>query len=293
MKANRASRTAQYMALFRAIETVRPSHKRLFADPYATIFLDDRLKRVIRFSMLPFIGRLIPKIIQSRGPGALSSGIARTKYIDDLLNQTIRNGVKQVMILGAGFDTRALRLDFLHSVPVIEIDHPDTAKFKIDKLKEALGQLPQNVSYFQTDFNKESLEELAIEHQLNCNIPTTIIWEGVTNYLTQQGVDKTLEFVKTFATGSYIIFTYIDKLVLDRPQSFIGAEKVSKNLRKNEECWTLGFKPEELSGYLARFHLVLLDDLGAAEYRDRYMSDRKEISRGYEFYRVAFATRRE
>lgn len=281
------------MAFFRAIETVRPSHKRLFADPYATIFLDDGLKRAIKLSTLPLIGRVVPKIIQSKGPGALSSGIARTKYIDDLLQQTIRNGVKQVIILGAGFDTRTLRLDFLHSVPVIEIDHPDTAKLKIEKLEEALGQLPQNVSYFQIDFNKQSLEDLASEHNLNFNIPTTIIWEGVTNYLTQQAADKTLEFVEKFTIGSYIIFTYVNKLVLDNPRSFIGTEKVFKNLSKNEECWTLGFKPEELSGYLVRFHLILLEDLGAAEYRDRYMSDRKEISRGYEFYRVAFATRRE
>jgi methyltransferase (TIGR00027 family) len=293
MKANRASRTAQYMALFRAIETVRPSHNRLFVDPYAKIFLDDGLKRAIKLSTLPFIGRFVLKIIQSRGPGALSSGIARTKYIDDLLQETIRNGVKQVIILGAGFDTRGLRLDFLGSVPVIEIDHPDTAKFKIEKLKETLGQLPSNVSYFQIDFNKQSLEELARDHHLDFNIPTTIIWEGVTNYLTQQAFDKTLEFVKKFTIGSYIIFTYVNKLVLDNPQSFIGTEKVFKNLRKNEECWTLGFKPEELSGYLARFHLVLLEDLGAAEYRDRYMPDRKEILKGYEFYRVAFATRQE
>ena len=281
------------MALFRAIETVRPSHKRLFADPYATIFLDGGLKRAIKLSTLPFIGRLIPKIIQSKGPGALSSGIARTKYIDDLLEQTIRNGVRQVIILGAGFDTRALRLDLLHSVPVIEIDHPDTAKFKIDKLKEALEKLPKNVSYLQTDFNKQSLEDLASEHHLNLNIPTTIIWEGVTNYLTQQAVDKTFEFVKKFTIGSHIIFTYINKLVLDNPRSFVGTEKVLKNLSKNEECWTLGLKPEELSGYLTRFHLVLLEDLGAAEYRDKYMPDRKEISKGYEFYRVAFATRQE
>jgi len=281
------------MAFFRALETVRPSHKRLFSDPYATIFLDDGLKRAIKLSTLPLIGWLVPKIIQSKGPGALSSGIARTKYIDDLLQQTIRNGVKQVIILGAGFDTRTLRLNFLHSIPAIEIDHPDTAKLKIEKLKEALGQLPQNVSYFQIDFNKQSLEDLANEHNLNFNIPTTIIWEGVTNYLTQQAADKTLEFVEKFTTGSYIIFTYVNKLVLDNPRSFIGTEEVFKNLSKNEECWTLGFKPEELSGYLVRFHLILLEDLGAAEYRDRYMSDRKEISKGYEFYRVALAARQE
>jgi|SRR5208337_3795114 len=127
MKANTASRTAQYMALFRAFETVCPFHIRLFSDPYAVSFLDNGLKLVIRISTFPLFGRFIPKIIQSKGPGALSSGIARTKYIDDLLELTIRNGVKQVLILGAGFDTRALRLGFLNTISIIEIDHPDTS----------------------------------------------------------------------------------------------------------------------------------------------------------------------
>lgn len=281
------------MALFRAIETGRPSHKRLFTDPYAGMFLDEGLKRATKFSKFPLIGQLIPKIIQKKGPGALSSGIARTKYIDDLLRQTIRKGVKQVIILGAGFDTRVLRLDFLNPIPVIEIDHPDTARLKIAKLKEALGRLPQNVSYFQIDFNKQSLEDLARENNINFNISTTIIWEGVTNYLTQQTIDETFEFVKKFTSGSYLIFTYINRLVLDNPGLFMGAEKVFKNLIRNEERWTFGFNPEELSGYLAKFHLTLLEDLGAGEYRKRYMPDRKAISKGYEFYRVAFAALHE
>ena len=291
MKANTASRTAQYMALFRAIETGRPSHRRLFTDPYASIFLDQKLNRVAKFSKLPLIGRLIPKIIQRKGPGALSSGIARTKYIDELLWQTILKGVKQVIILGAGFDTRSLRLDYLNSIPVWEIDHPDTAKWKMNRLKETLGHLPPNVWYLQIDFNKQSLEDLASKHNLNFNIPTTIIWEGVTNYLTQQAIDKTFEFVKEFTSGSYLIFTYINRLVLDNPGSFMGTERVFKNLTKNEECWTFGFNPEELSGYLAEFHLTLLEDLGADEYRKKYMPDREAISKGYEFYRVAFVSR--
>jgi len=293
MKANTASRTAQYMALFRAIETGRPFRKRLFTDPYAIMFLDKGLKWAAKISKCPLIGRLIPKIIQRKGPGALSSGVARTKYIDDLLWQTIRKGVKQVIILGAGFDTRSLRLDYLNSIPVIEIDHPDTAKWKISRLKETLGHLPQNVSYFQIDFNKQSLGDLASEHNLNFNIPTTIIWEGVTNYLTQQAIDETFEFVNKFTSGSYLIFTYINRLVLDNPGSFMGTERVFRNLTKNEEHWTFGFNPEELSGYLAKFHLTLLEDLGAGEYRKKYMPNREAISKGYEFYRVAFVTRQE
>lgn len=117
------------MALFRAIETQMPVSRRLFTDKYAINFLDKGLKTAVKISGLPVIGSLIPKIIHSKALGALSSGIARTKFIDDLLLQTIQNGIQQVLILGAGFDTRALRLDYLKNIPVIEIDHPDTSKF--------------------------------------------------------------------------------------------------------------------------------------------------------------------
>jgi methyltransferase (TIGR00027 family) len=279
------------MALFRAIETGRPSHKRLFTDPYAAMFLDAGLKCTVRLSKFPLIGRFVPKIIQRRAPGALSSGIARTKYIDDILWQTTRKGVRQVMILGAGFDTRALRLDYLNSIPVLEIDHPDTARWKMNRLKENLGHLPQNVSYLQIDFNRQSLEDLAGEHNLNFSIPTTIIWEGVSNYLTEPAIEKTFEFVSRFTRGSYLIFTYIDRLVLESPGSFTGTEKLFKNLIKSEERWTFGFNLQELSGYLAKFHLTLLEDLGAGEYRKRYMPEREALAKGYEFYRVAFAAR--
>jgi O-methyltransferase involved in polyketide biosynthesis len=93
--------------------------------------------------------------------------------------------------------------------------------------------------------------------------------------------------------GSYIIFTYVNKHVLENPRSFIGTEKLFRNLSKNDERWTFGFKPEELSDYLAKFGLTVLKDLGASEYRNIYMPDRKELLKGYEFYRVAFATRQE
>ena len=292
MKAHFVSRTAQYRAFFRALETVRPHNKRLFSDPYAISFLDNGLKLAVRISTFPLIGWFIPKIIQYKDPGALSSGIARTKHIDDLLEKTVRNGVKQIIILGAGFDTRALRLDFLKTIPVIEIGHPGTSKFKLNKLEKMLGKLPQNVNYLQIDFNKQSLDDLATEHNINFNIPTTIVWEGVTNYLTQQAIDDTFKFIAKFKKSPHIIFTYINKLVLDDPQSFIGTEKLFKNLEKNKEDWIFGFQPEGLPGYLSQFNLTLLEDLGADEYRAEYMSDRKNISKGYEFYRVAYAKAR-
>lgn len=287
MKADKASQTAQYMALFRALETTQPANKRLFIDPYAVAFLDGKLNWAARLSYLSFVRNYVQHTIHKKIPGALTSGIARTRYIDDLLQQTVQHNIQQVIILGAGFDTRALRLDCLSNLPVIEIDHPNTARKKTAILKRTLGQLPNHIHYWQTDFNRESLQELAEREKLDLSIPTTIIWEGVTNYLHAQAIDSTFAFAGRFATGSYIIFTYIHQQVLDAPETFFGAEKLLKDLDAIEERWTYGFRPEKLSAYLQPYNFVLLEDSGATDYRNRYLPNRPE--KGYEFYRVAFA----
>jgi methyltransferase (TIGR00027 family) len=287
MKTDKASRTAQYMALFRALETNRKADDRLFTDPFAIYFLERGLRIATRASKIPFVRNYITKTIQNRIPGALSSGLARTKYIDDLLQNTITDGIKQVVILGAGFDTRASRLEFLKSISTIEIDHPNTSNFKTDILKKHYGKLPENITYCKIDFNKQNLEQLAVQNNFDFTKPTTVIWEGVTNYLTDEAINKTFSFIAKFPKGSYVIFTYVHKQVLDNPSSFLGGEKLLADLENIEERWTYGFLPNQLSNYLKQFDLILIEDLGATEYRHKYLPTRSE--NGYEFYRVAIA----
>ncbi|WP_166919555.1 class I SAM-dependent methyltransferase [Flavobacterium poyangense] len=287
MKANKTSRTAQYMALFRALESQRDSNDRLFYDPYAIHFLDLKLRLAVRLSKNKRVRKYISTTIQNKIPGAFSSGLARTKYIDDLLQSSLSEGITQVIILGAGFDTRALRLDFLKSASVIEIDHPNTSNFKIDIFKKRIGKPPENITYCQIDFNKQSLDELAVQYHFDFTKPTTLIWEGVTNYLTAAAISKTFTFISRFPKGSVIIFTYVHQEILTDPSSFLGGEKLLKDLEKLEEHWTFGFLPSELPDYLKQFNLTLLEDLGAKEYRKKYLPNRNE--KGYEFYRVAMA----
>jgi methyltransferase (TIGR00027 family) len=287
MKTDKASRTAQYMALFRALETNREASDRLFEDLYAIYFLDSGLRLATRASKIPFVRNYVTKTVRKRVPGAFSSGLARTKYIDDLLQNTIAGGVKQVIILGAGFDTRASRLKFLESIPVIEIDHPNTSNFKTDILEKHLGKLPENVTYCKIDFNKQSLGQLAAQNNFDFTKPTTVIWEGVTNYLSEEAIHKTFAFIAKFPKGSHVIFTYVHRRVLDNPNSFLGGEKLLADLERIEERWTFGFLPDELPDYLNQFGLILTEDLGATEYRDKYLPGRSE--KGYEFYRVAMA----
>lgn len=284
MKADKASKTAQYMALFRALETARTPDDRIFTDPDAIRFLDPVLQFAARLSSLPPLRMLIEQYIQRKVPGALSSGVARTKYIDDILFKAMASGLRQVIILGAGFDTRALRLDFLQAVPVIEIDHPNTSYKKLKILADALHG---NISYLQIDFNVQSLTQLSEKKSINYNIPTAIIWEGVTNYLSADAVDSTFAWIRKFARGSYVIFTYVHADLLTSPDKFFGGKKLLKGLAEIDERWTFGFRPGQLSAYLTKYNLELMEDLGAEEYRARYLPQRNQ--RGYEFYRTAYA----
>jgi O-methyltransferase involved in polyketide biosynthesis len=158
-------------------------------------------------------------------------------------------------------------------------------------LKKSIRQLPANVNFQQVDFNEQSLNEIAEQARINFLLPTTIIWEGVTNYLTKETIDDTFNFTKQFISPFNIIFTYIDKDVLDHPRHFKGTEQLFINLKNNEEEWTFGFTPNKLSAYLQQFNLALKEDLNATEYRSRYMPDRMGLLEGYEFYRVVAAKR--
>lgn len=289
MKKDTPSKTARYMALYRAMETMRPRSKRLFTDPYAIHFLTPAHRLLCSLALLPPAERLFYDLIQRRIPGALASGLARTRLIDDLLETTLQQGAGQVIILGAGFDTRNLRLTNLQDLPIIEIDHPDTARRKLHTLSRHIKTLPKNTRYLSIDFNSQSLEDLFRQQSIDLSIPTTLIWEGVTNYLQKEAVDAVFALARKFAKGSFVIFTYIDKQVLENPTLYYGAMRLIKDLDAIEERWTFGFRPEELPGYLADFGLQLLKDAGAADYRQQYIPERKKILKGYEFYRVAMA----
>ncbi|MDO6429132.1 SAM-dependent methyltransferase [Flavitalea sp. BT771] len=289
MKANTPSKTAQYMALYRAMETRRPKNRRLFTDPYAIHFLDFSLRLACRAAVFPPAEHLLYRCIQRRIPGALASGLARTCLIDEWLETTVSRGIQQLIILGAGFDTRSLRLDYLRALPVIEIDHPDTARRKLQVLEHHAPTLPGNTRYLSIDFDRQSLEDLFRQQHVDLSVPTTLIWEGVTNYLRKEAVDAVFGLAAQLPKGSFIIFTYVDRKVLEDPAAFFGAERLLNDLAAIEERWTFGFRPEELPTYLAGFGMRLIKDTGAADYRQRYLPERKKILKGYEFYRVAMA----
>ena len=159
MKKGRASRTAEYMALFRALEATRPADRRLFEDRFAAAFLSPRLRFVVGLSKVPLAGGLVRAYIDHQWPGARTSAVARTRFIDDAAEEALRSAAEQVVILGAGFDARAYRIAAMARAAVVfEVDHPSTSAAKRTIVQAVLSSVPRHVRFVPLDFNAEPLQ---------------------------------------------------------------------------------------------------------------------------------------
>jgi methyltransferase (TIGR00027 family) len=282
------SKTAGHMALIRALEFLKPLDTRLFTDSYARQFVPARHRLLLGPAHLPAMRALLEAYFDWRVPGARTSGAARTRMIDDWVREGLDSLVKQVVILGAGFDCRALRLKELASISVFEVDRPAMVTRKEHILAKS-RLTPRRIRRIGVDFQKDNLGNLLVEAGYLANLRTLFIWEGVTNYLDVQAVEAVFNFfAQEAAIGSRIIFTYVHADVLNRRFKAPGVLRLNAALRAYGEPWIFGFVPEEVPAYLAKKGIRLLADLGAAEYRAKYMPLVKKLV-GYEFYRVALA----
>lgn len=276
------SRTAVHVALFRALESAR-SADRLFVDPYALRFLTPGYRAVALAARVAPVGRRLEQYIDSRWSGGpRGSAVVRTRLIDDWVTSAVDGGARQVLVLGAGFDSRAYRLGALEGTAVYEVDHPSTQAVKQRALRGHSG----DVVFVPVDFLRDDLGAALTRAGFDAGMRTVVIWEGVTNYLTAAAVDATLRaLVRMAPVGSTVVFTYVDRSVIDGNGGFAGVDTWRGAVSDAGETWTFGFDPGELPSYLASRGLRLLDDLSAREAAERY--GRHEPTAA--FYRVVRA----
>jgi methyltransferase (TIGR00027 family) len=224
MKKGRPSITAEGVAALRTAEAKRHERERICYDPFAEDFLSIKFRFLMYWPIRQIALWLVERIV----PGLAGDVIGRVRYIDDCLKACINDGLEQLVILGAGYDSRAYRFDALkNGIKVFELDHPATQKVKVDKVKKILGSLPPHVVYIPIDFNEDKLEDKLFEKGYDKNLKTFFIWEGVTMYLSDEAVEKTLNFVaRNSRQGSSIIFDYIFKSFLDENMKMEGIEQI-------------------------------------------------------------------
>src|ERR1700683_3736547 len=214
MRTGQPSRTARQNALFRALEARRPPGDRVAADPLAVGSLTPEFRVLAGAGRMPPARRLIESVIDRRWPCVRGGVVARTRLIDEAVAAALP-GVQQVLILGAGVDSRAYRLAQLRDVAVFEVDHPATQAAKRRILRRGSVQIPASVRFVPVEFGADDPAAKLAEGGFAAGKPTLVLWEGVTNYLDPVSVDATFSFLASaIAPGSPVLFTYVDRGML-------------------------------------------------------------------------------
>jgi methyltransferase (TIGR00027 family) len=248
----KASRTAVEQAGIRGIESLLPPGRRVCYDPFAVAFLDEQFQRRYGLCQKSSLMRALWIWSVRKDPGGTrAEGVARTRYIDDYSQTCISGGVEQVVILGAGFDSRAYRLQAFSKVKVFEVDHPNTQKAKVARLKKVIRELPNWVSFVPVDFEKDKLDERLLARGYIRDLKTLFIWEGVTPYLTAESVDRTLSLiVANSSPASLIIFDYLHASAAAPGSKVKWAKALQERCERMGEPIRFGIEGSEIEAFL-------------------------------------------
>ena len=270
MRAGQPSRTARQNALFRALEARRPAADRVADDPLAVKFLGLEFRALAVAGRAPPARRLIESVIDRRWPCVRGGVVARTRLIDEAIAAALP-GVQQVLILGAGYDSRAYRLAQLRDVAVFEVDHPATQAAKRRILRRGSVQIPASVRFVPVEFGADDPATRLAAAGFASGAATLVLWEGVTNYLDAASVDATFSFLASaIAPGSPVLFTYVDRAMLDGSAAFEGATTTLRAVRRVGEPLTFGLNPGEVPGYLRDRGLELESDTVVRDAAERF-----------------------
>jgi len=255
----------------RAAGMLYPKEKRLYDDPFSEKILTGMYKFLINLMHIPKIFDIIMKSIEKNSPGAIGSQFCRYRYIDDQLKNNIaKKKIETVVNLGVGMDARAYFIPGVESIHYFELDHPSVIKKKIKIIKEVLGKLPDNVVYVPIDFEKQSLDNELKNAGYNLSSKTLFIWEGVTQYLSEEAVDSTLKYVSS-APGSKIVFTYVLKSFIDGENIHNGIKAIYDKYVRKSKIFIYGLAPSDIGDFLSKYSLSIIEDIGSNEYKERYM----------------------
>ena len=265
MRDDTPSRTAQWVAAARGMGRLLPASVRIADDPYGMAFSsptitrlmerarDARPDRAAQFARIPGLSKWIVYMQ------------VRTRLIDDAVRDFVAAGGRQVVVLGAGYDCRALRLPELAAARVFEIDHPATQNHKLAVLARLGAASPAR--YLAWDFETRPMDDLPpalADAGHDPAAPTLTIWEGVTMYLTEGAIDASLRAIATWSVaGSELALTYYAKAELTAPS--LTTRTLSVMVDRVGEPFKFGWRPDQLPEYLESRGFTLTRDVSMPE----------------------------
>lgn len=210
------SLSALYVAFARGVATHDVVLSRACRDPAAGRLLPRPLRAVIRSAER---SPVTARALRYGSLGMFDHHAMRTGVIDHMLDAAVGGGARQIVLLGAGLDTRGHRMPGLADLVVFEVDRAATQAFKRLRVR-ALEPHAREIRYVSCDFQRSTFEDALCTAGFDPTIRSCFIWEGVTMYLTEAAFEHSLAALsKLCAPGSTLILTYVTR-VEQRPSTW-------------------------------------------------------------------------
>lgn len=190
----------------------------------------------------------------------------------------------QYVICGAGMDSFAFR-NQIHNIKIFEVDHPDTQRYKLERIKKLEWIIPENLTFVPVDFSKDSLKEKLLEKGFDSNLPTFTAILGVTYYLTLPVFEQTLKIISELSPeGSKLIFDFPDERTFSEELKNTAprVQELADVTEKLGEPMLHGFSTEEVKQALERNAFELASHYRPETIQDLYFEGRSDGLKAYE-----------
>jgi methyltransferase (TIGR00027 family) len=262
MQTGKPSRTAWAAAAHRAAHQVL-EEGRIFADPLALRIMGDAANAAVRD------GEENPSRRRMRIFIAI-----RTRFAEDALTAAVGQGVRQLVVLGAGLDTFAYRSPFGDRLRIFEVDHPATQAWKRECLEKAAISIPHWLTFAPIDFENQTLGEGLEAAVFDSSQPAFFTWLGVVPYLTEEAVWSTLGFIANLPNGAYVVFDYSDPPHTLPPELRAAHDERAAKVAEIGESFLTYFEPGDLRTKLLALGFSEIEDLGPRQIAARYFPNR-------------------
>jgi methyltransferase (TIGR00027 family) len=236
MREDRASRTAEYMAMHRAAHQLLDVPT-ILDDPFAATVIDQRFARALHADPESTRWSLVPS--------RRAFLAARSRYAEDRLARAVEEGCEQYVVLGAGFDTYFLRCT--HStLRIFEVDHPATQATKLARLNVAGVSLPTRASFYAADFTRQPLSDILRGAGVDPTRRVFVSWLGVAQYLPYEIVRTALTDIASFGPDVEIVFDYTLHYELQNEAQRLIFDTGSRLAALESEPFRSMFTPNEI-----------------------------------------------
>ena len=271
----RGSRTAEIVAVSRARHLLRHGGPRVFEDRYAIHFVGRRWHRVIGSRLLD---ALFAKVLVRKLMPITTQHLTRARFAEECLEEAVRRGVTQYVILGSGFDSFAFRRPDL-GLTVFEVDLAATMELKRERMAAAGMAPPDSLRFVPIDFEKDDLRSALVGAGLDTDTASFFNWMGVSYYLTESAILANLDRMAGIGgPGAEVVLDYLvadecvpaeDRALFDAMMKFVG---------KRGEPMISRFDPASAAAVLnPRGLWDVVRNESPAEHRRRYLGERTDV----------------